>query len=1145
MNKMIKLVTRLSFLMAFCSTLVFCAKAQINTVEYGRSKVQYKKFKWKYFQTKNFNIYYTDKTKFLESDNNNDVNKTTRSDNNELIAKYVAQIAEANLPEVENNAESGLQRRANIILYNSYNDYKQSNMGQGVDWQIPGGTTKLVNNKVAVYFNSDHDNLKIQVREAIARILVDNILFGDDIGEIARNQALLDLPEWLVDGYVKYLAQNWSTDLDDELKSALLSGSYTSFYQFAFSKPLLAGHSFWRYIEDNYKKENVTYFFYLTRVYKNLNSASEKICKKKFKLVLQDFMEKESEKYYEDIRKRKNNPRGKLFTQEEVGKKDFFKFQANPAPKSQDYAVVEYKKGVYKVYLVEGWIDKKLLLKFNVRTNYTAYNNQYPLLAWDPKGTRLSVMYSDKGKIRLFVFDAVRRFKIDKTSFPSFDQVQDMNYMSKDQLLFSAVRNGQSDIYSYNLSTQKLEQITNDVYADLDPTFVSFPSKTGIIYSSNRPQPESVSNDTVVPGTPYNIYLIDDWNKSEFKKLSKLTNVKFGNARYPTQYNSNHFTFVNDEKGVANRYAGFFNSTAAGYDTLIYVGKNVLHNPSLKDVDSLLAANKQDKPDSVGYFRVTDDSTYTFPISNYESGIVETRMSGDKDQISETRREGDYKLLYKLKVDEDKLKRRNVNIRPTAYMEKLLLADRIARGEAINNNKNPKDSTKIGNDLFQTEFTEDSSAIGKIFDAEDATEKENILSKAKLFPYQLKFSADYLMTGFNNNLLINKYRPFNFGRYVGSGGANPNPLNAMTRFGVSDLMEDIRFTGAFKTPTNLDEFEWLMNFTNFKRRLDWGATYYRQTQKLSDVEKQFSNLYQINLGYAFAETKALRMNLGLKFDRFVVKAFNDPSLLFPDSLAKTGLAHLEYVQDYTLNPTQNIYNGLRWKVYLDANSQLDKKIDGRFTYVFGGDARHYLPIYRHITWATRLAADFSWGNRKVLYYLGGVDQAIRILPNQKTKDNQFVGYRHFNETNAPANDVTYAYEAFAQNLRGFLMNTSNGNNVVVINSEIRVPIFSTFFSRPVNNAFLRNLQFVQFFDLGTAWNGKYNGIKRPTTTYNIPNNPVSVLVKAGGIGPFAGSYGFGVRSVLLGYFIRFDAGWQMSGFFKGKPVIQIATGLDF
>jgi hypothetical protein len=49
-------------------------------------------------------------------------------------------------------------------------------------------------------------------------------LFGDDIGEFASNQALLDLPKWLVDGYVAYAGQPWSTEKDDELKSAILSG---------------------------------------------------------------------------------------------------------------------------------------------------------------------------------------------------------------------------------------------------------------------------------------------------------------------------------------------------------------------------------------------------------------------------------------------------------------------------------------------------------------------------------------------------------------------------------------------------------------------------------------------------------------------------------------------------------------------------------------------------------------------------------------------------------------------------------------------------------------------------------------------------------------------------------------------------------
>jgi hypothetical protein len=52
-------------------------------------------------------------------------------------------------------------------------------------------------------------------------------------------------------------------------------------------------------------------------------------------------------------------------------------------------------------------------------------------------------------------------------------------------------------------------------------------------------------------------------------------------------------------------------------------------------------------------------------------------------------------------------------------------------------------------------------------------------------------------------------------------------------------------------------------------------------------------------------------------------------------------------------------------------------------------------------------------------------------------------------------------------------------------------------------------------------------------------------VRAGGIGPFAGGYGVGARSTLLGYFLRLDAGWQMNGFFKGKPQYHLAMGLDF
>ena len=119
-----------------------------------------------------------------------------------------------------------------------------------------------------------------------------------------------------------------------------------------------------------------------------------------------------------------------------------------------------------------------------------------------------------------------------------FDRVIDMKYFFEfdNSLLLSAVKNGHTDIFTYSISNGKTEQITNDVYDDLDPSFVAFPGKSGIIYSSNRPSPKARSADTVLPHNNYNIYLIDNWNKSSEKQISKLTDLKYGNAvcRYNT-----------------------------------------------------------------------------------------------------------------------------------------------------------------------------------------------------------------------------------------------------------------------------------------------------------------------------------------------------------------------------------------------------------------------------------------------------------------------------------------------------------------------------------------------------------------------------------------------------------------------------------
>ncbi len=1122
-------------------------QAQVNAVEFGKNRVQYKKFKWSYYQTKNFNVYY--------------------SQGGEELAKFVAQSAEKELPQIETAAEYSLQRRANVVVYNNYADFQQSNIGLGFDWQNTSGQTKLVNNKMVVYFDADHAKLRTQIRTGIARVLTDNVLFGDDLGEFASNQALLDLPKWLTDGYAAYLAENWSTDLDDELKSEILSGDYKNFNRFVFAKPEIAGHAFWYFIEEKYKKENVTFLLYLARIYKNLNKASMQICKKKFKDVLAEFMEYQDEKYYKDISKRKPYPKGSYIEGFDINKKkDYFRFNVNPQKRSRSYVVTQYRNGIVRVIYNDEDVNKTLL-KIGTRSQMNEINPNYPIVAWDPKGTRIAVIYTEEGKIKMFVYDIVTKikyFKLDLTQY--FDLVQDFNYMyNSNMLLVSAVKNGHTDIYTFDLQKEKARQVTNDVYDDRDPSFVTFPNKTGIIFASNRPNSTSRGGDTSLPSdNHYNIFLVTDFgDKPELNQVTQLSHLKYGDARMPSQYNVNHFTFVSDENGIGNRYAGFFTTKKEGLDTLVLIGTDILRNPSTKEVDSALRVNKKTDVDSVAVVSVSSDSAYTFPITNYESRLYETRTAGDNDQVSEVTRQSDEKVLYKLKINEDALRRRNITAQPTEYMKKKM-SEYNAKG--VLKPEIAADTAKKEDDFFQSEYAnekKENKAAGKVTPGIEESDNESVLKSMKHFPYKPpKFYVENGAFGFNNSVLINRYEP-----YLGRDQSGPvqlngsTPLNGLTRIGTSELMEDLKITGAYKISTNLKNNEWYLNFQNLRKRVDWGFSYYRNSQSMYgeyfDTSgnlrfasiKLFTNMYQGNISYPFDVHRSIRFTTGIRSDKTVIGATDkDYTLPAKDDKTLYSVSRLEYVYDNSLNPAMNIWTGLRYKVYFDWNMQINKVLyaDGPNTFNLGFDARYYYPIFQNFIWAGRAAGDFSWGNQKILYFLGGVDGWLMFGPNIKPKDGSD-RYYITAESNKPAADQSYAFQSLAVNLRGFKQNIANGNNAVVFNSEFRLPVFSTLLKRTINNAFLRNFQLVQFADLGTAWNGQYNKLSRPTISYgNLnQNNPVQVSVKAGGIGPFAGGYGFGARSMLLGYFLKFDAAWQMNGFFKGKPQLYFAMGLDF
>ena len=130
-------------------------------------------------------------------------------------------------------------------------------------------------------------------------------------------------------------------------------------------------------------------------------------------------------------------------------------------------------------------------------------------------------------------------------------------------------------------------------------------------------------------------------------------------------------------------------------------------------------------------------------------------------------------------------------------------------------------------------------------------------------------------------------------------------------------------------------------------------------------------------------------------------------------------------------------------------------------------------------------------------------------------------------------------------MRGFSQNVRNGNNFAIFNSEVRWPAFRYIAGHPLKSKILDSFQLVLFGDIGTAWTGisPWNS----TNVWDneiIKNGPVVVTLDTHR-DPVVGGFGFGLRTMLMGYFIRADWAWGIENSIILPRVFYLSFSLDF
>ncbi|MCX6183170.1 MAG: hypothetical protein NT150_14745 [Bacteroidetes bacterium] len=1096
------------FLFGILISLSFTASAQFyngTQMEFGKNRVQYNDFLWSYYRYTKFDLYFYTEGKEL--------------------ADYTAIAANSAVNEMEDFFDYSIQNKFEIVIYNSFQRYMQSNLGNiSENRQDMGGISRIEGNKLFVYFNGSHNDLMKSLRAGITSIIINKLVYGENLSEMVKSSTVGPLPNWYYLGLVSFLTENENTILTNKLKDALDQKKLTNFNRLTGEEARMAGHSIWQYIVDTYGWDNVTRLLYMTKVAHSADNAFIFILGKTTENLLNDWREAKI-KAFAEIAVGKNLPENQFALPIKIKKRRVYS-QLKASPDSKNIAYTTNESGKVKVWLYNSELkkSKRIFKKGHALDLPVDYN--YPLLAWHPSGEILSVFFESKGQIQWWLY-SLKEKKFVKNKIFHFEQLLDAEYSTDGKkIVFSAAYMGKTDIYVYDVQSNFQERITDDFFDDIHPQFIK--GSTQIVFSSNR------DNDTlsaagaknILYGEHFDLFVYDYAAKKtqrfENQILKRITATPDADELYASELNKDEIIYLSDENGIYNSYIAHFDSAITHIDTSThyrYFAHNAPASNYIRNVNFIYCNAKSTNVTEVVRYNGKD---YLMVLPKNEI------HAGKKFTLTGT-------YIKKEDVQE--------NIDTSALSQK---TDRYKYDDRdIEKFKNDSDFININNYVFESDKNEKSTQKKEEKTIVEPEKKRAPFAvkynqspaalKAKEWMYEPAFQADYAVVELNNNYINPIYQTYTGGATFNNPGISP-----LMKFGTADLLEDYFIVGGFRL-SGMRNNEAFLSFENRKKQLDQQYVFYRRVNEFPNNSNNglFQNsIYEATYkaSWPFSVVNRLAGSGTLRYDDLEALSTELQSLKTPATRTYRTVLRGEYVFDATRERDLNIRYGSRFKVFGEYFQQINNI--NKNTFVLGADYRRYISIYKNLIFAGRVAGSISGGSERLVYYLGGNDGWLSPKFNPEPVSKLGSGQE-------------YAFQTLACHMRGFIQNVRNGSNFAVLNAEIRWPIVKHFYTKPLTSDFIKNIQVIGFFDAGTAWSGaspfsESNSLNNQTIIIGSPTNYTGVISLKSQRDPIVGGYGFGLRTLLWGYFIRADWAWGIEdGTFKKDKIFYFSVNYDF
>lgn len=1046
--------------------------------QFGQNKVQYKEFDWYYIQTKHFDIYFSSQGK--------------------KIAEFASKAAEDALDKLQNNFDYLINNRITLIIYNSHNDFQETNTTYSYLGQGTGGFTEPFKNRVVLPFEGSYDKFRHVIHHELVHAVMSDMLYGGSLQNIIAKNITLQLPLWYHEGMAEYQSSGWETNTDMFIRNAVMNESLPDINRLAGYWSYRGGQSVMAYIARTYGNEKIGEILHKTQTTGSLQEG----LKASIGLDLEELNERWrnyfKKQYWPEIAFRKNPDEfAKRLTNNE---KDGGFYYTSPAISPQgDKIVFISDRDIYlDIYLMDANTGKILdkIIESGRANDFEELNILFPSLTWSPDNKTIALSLKSNGYDRIYTYDTEEE-KLKEHSL-KMDGIESVSWSPDgSKIAFVGADAQQSDIFVYDLNKKELQNLTGDIFSESDPRWASN-SKT-VFFSSDRGR---YTDPTKIPENfdiyyhnfrQLDLYSID----IETLNITRLTDWEYSDESSPVNSpDGDEILFVSDKNGITNLYK-----------------KRVV----LTDEDTV--SSVLELP--------------AYPLTNSLNGIDQISASADGKKMVFTTL---YKMGYNLFMLNNPFELDPVEeLQNTKYIDELLESsekqfDPFVFAEVMTDSTSEEPLVKSGmmdtsevddsSKIITGQFIQDDSTNGEIVDysrfvfgdAIAQVDSSESFNRSKLFSAKLDDEGNYL---------LNKYK-IDFTPdliYANAGYSTLYGVLGTTVLSFSDVLGNHRLVGITSLQIDLKNSDYGLAYYYLPKRINYSIEGFHTARFVYLSRNNGADLFRFR-NYGGVVSASYPLNRFFRLDGslgvFSTSSENLDNYSEPSKKRTFIIPSLSFVHDNTLFGYTSPIEGTRYKFTLFGNPGINDS--ERSFYSFLWDYRTYLRFWFDNHFAFRFSGGYSGGANPQRFFIGGTDNWIN---------------REFATGEVPLEDPEdFAFFTPGLPLRGYDFAEQIGSKYSLLNLELRMPLIRYLVTGPLP-IFFQNILGTAFIDVGSAWN---DNEKLQFFTKDENGNTVTKDLLIG--------TGVGFRLYFL-FLWKMDIAWKYNVDSFSSPRYYFSIGLDF